>query len=232
MRLRVFMESAAVIQPKMMWQPNRLVIAVVGTLASIVVIAALIFMFARRPQPTARIMPIELRLTSAVSSGPAASKQKPVSERRITPQVILKPLQIKKVENIPLNTIEPPSPSPVDWQQQIEMSVKSQGQSSSNSTGIILTKPSSITPLQQALNAPRKPETMQNGGSYRSIYGGVILKSGGICSELQTIQIGPSPSNRVTIAFPGHHCAGDYQPSMADELSKWVDQEAKRHPPP
>lgn len=213
----------------MIWQPNRAVVVVVGMLATAIVLASLYFMFDRPLEPAVRVMPVEIHLTSDMV--PLYSRQAQ-SKQRNKPQAILKPLHLKKVENMPLKMLEPPSPPPVDWQQQIEMSVKSQSQNNPSPTGFMSNRPMQISPLQQALNAPRKPENLQNGGSYRSIYGGVMLKSAGICSELQTIQVGPSPSNRVTIAFPGQHCGGDYQPSMAEELSKWADQEAKKHPPP
>jgi len=221
------------LKPILIWRPNRVACVAGGIFVTVIVLAALIFMFNRPLESAIRVTPIEIRLISAATSAQVALKSKHVKfEHRHETGAILKPVHLVRSKKIPLKIIAPPLPTPVDWQQQIEMSVKSQAQSVSNPTGLMLNKIPIVTPLQQALNAPRKPESMQNGGSYRSIYGSTILKSGGMCSELQTIQIGPSPSNRVTIAFPGHHCAGDYQPSMNEELTKWVDQEAKKHPPP
>jgi hypothetical protein len=225
------MTTMVVAQSAMLWQPNKAVVVTVSVLVAGVVSAALVFMFAGHTEPAARIMPVELSLTSAAPSLQTASTRLTIHEHQIKPQTVLKPVPISKIENIPVHTIAPISP-PIDWQQQIQMSVENQSQNSVNPNGFILNKPSQTTPLQQALNAPRKPETMQDGGSYRSIYGGVMLKSGGMCSEVQTIQVGPSPSNRVNVVFPGNHCAGDYQPSMADELSRWADKEAQKHQPP
>lgn len=214
------------------WQPNRAACVAASILATASVLAALIFMFDRPLEFAIRVTSIEIRLTSATPSKQAASKPKQLrSKPPYEIEAILKQSHLVRPEKIPLKIIES-LPKPVDWQQQIEMSIKSQEQSDSNPNKFMLHKIPTTTPLQQALNAPRKPASMQNGKSYRSLYGGVTLKSDGLCSELQTIQMGPSPSNRVTLAFPGHYCAGDYQPSMAEELSKWADQEALKHPPP
>jgi len=219
-------------QSELVWQPNRAACVAASILAAASVLAALIFMFDRSLESAIRVTSIEIRLTSATPSKQAASKPKQLrSKPPYETEAILKQSHLVRPEKIPLKIIES-LPKPVDWQQQIEMSVKSQDQSDSNPTEFTLHKIPAATPLQRALIAPRKPASMQDGESYRSLYGGVMLKSDGLCSELQTIQMGPSPSNRVTLAFPGHHCAGDYQPSMGDELSKWVDQEALKHPPP
>jgi hypothetical protein len=219
-------------RPSINWQPNKIPVAAAGIVATLIFCMALMLIFARRIVPTPVEIPLEVRLISLVEHQHATAALKPV---HVVPhghyQAFLKPVHILKSATIPLQEIEPIS-APIDWQQQLEMSVKSQAQANSDLSASPLNRLQAFTPLQQALNAPRKPETMQNGASYRSIYGGVMLKSGGMCSELQTIQVGPSPSNRVTIALLGQHCAGDYQPSMAEELSKWVEQEAKKHPPP
>ncbi|MHB8404967.1 MAG: hypothetical protein ACYDCJ_06065 [Gammaproteobacteria bacterium] len=219
-------------QSELVWQPNRAACIAASILAAASVLAALIFMFDRPLESAIRVTSIEIRLTSATPSKQAASKPKQLRSKPPDESgAILKQLHLVRPKKIPLRIIES-LPKPVDWQQQIEMSVKSQRQSDSNPTEFLLNKTPAVTYLQQALNAPRKPASMQNGKSYRSLYGGVTLKSDGLCSELQTIQMGPSPSNRVTLAFPSHHCAGDYQPSMAEELSKWADQEAQKHPLP
>jgi len=222
------MATIVAIQPGMIWQPNRVGVAAASIFAAAVVLAMMIFMFDRQLEPVVRVTPVEIRLNPISPHQTTGLHVQP--EYRIKPRAELKTLHIMQAAIIPLQLIEPISP-PIDWQQQIEMSVRNQGQTNTNPAQLLSNKPPPVSPLQQALNAPRKPETMQNGDSYRSIYGGVMLKSGGMCSELQTIQVGPSPSNRVTIAFPGYHCAGDYQPSMAEELSNWADKEAQKHPP-
>ncbi len=219
-------------QSATLWQPNQAVVAPASVLVTGVVLAALVFMFARQPEPADRIMPIELRLTSSAAPEQAASKLKSVPELRFKPQVTPKPLHVIQVAKIPLRLIEPILP-PIDWQQQIEMTVRSQGQSNPNPAQLLSNKPAPVYPLQQALNAPRKPETMQNGESYRSIYGGSVVKINGQCIEMRAIQVGPSPSNQATIAmFSPLECPGDHKPTMEEELSNWAEKEAQKHQPP
>ena len=220
-------------QSELVWQPNRAACVAASILATAMVLAALIFMFDRPPESAIRVAPIEIRLTSATPSEQAASKpnrlrSKPQDERG----AILKPLHLARPHKILLKITEPTLPKPVDWQQQIEMSIKSQEHSDSNPSEFMSHKIPAATPLQQALNAPRKPASMQNSESYRSIYGGTIVKSDGVCSRLQTVQIGPSPSNRMTLAFLTH-CPGEYKPSTGRELLEWANKkQAKMSRPP
>lgn len=221
-------------QSPMIWQPNRAVVVVFSTLAAAVVLAIIIFMFDRPLAPAIRVTPIEIRISSATVAKQIPLKLKQVqSEKRNKPQAVQKQRHLVKVENIPLKTIEPlPSP-PVDWRQQIQITVKSQGQSNPNPMKFMLSRLPPVTPLQQALNAPRNPESMQNGESYRSIYGGTIQKINGVCVEIQTIQVGTSPSNRSTISMLSPFtCPGNHKPTMAEELSNWADKEAQKHQPP
>jgi hypothetical protein len=215
------------------WQPNKIAIATVAILATLVVVAMLIFMFETRLEPDVRAVPVVLRFSLAVATLRAELKSRYArTELQNKAVVMLKPPSIMKVEEIPLKITASIPPLPIDWQQQIEMSLKSQAQNDSGSGAFKLNRIPILTPLYQALNAPRNPETMRNGDSYRSSTGGVMLKSDGMCSEMRTVQIGPSPSNRTTIAFPGQNCAGDDQSTMAEELSKWANQETKKYPPP
>ena len=86
--------------------------------------------------------------------------------------------------------------------------------------------------LSHALKAPASPPGMYDGDSYRSVYGFPVMKSGGRCLALETIQVGPSPSAHSTVGF-GVPCPGQYRPSMADELKTWAEKWAhKQHLPP
>jgi hypothetical protein len=85
--------------------------------------------------------------------------------------------------------------------------------------------------LSRALNAPPSPPSGHNDDSYRSVYGFPVVKSGGRCLALETIQVGPSPSAHSTVGF-GVPCPGGYRPSMADELKAWAGKQArKQHAP-
>src|SRR5579863_1653012 len=215
-----------------MWQPNKIAIAAGAMLATLVVVAMLIFMFVSRPEPGVLAVPVVLRFSLAVATPRAESRSRYARTEQQNEAVAMpKPPSIMKVDEIPLKMTAPIPLLPIDWQQQIEMSLESQAEMDPVSGAFKSNRIPSFTPLRQALNAPREPETMRNGDSYRSSTG-VMLKSDGMCSELQIIQIGPSPSNRATIALPGQNCAGDDQPTMAEELSKRASQKAKRYPPP
>lgn len=85
--------------------------------------------------------------------------------------------------------------------------------------------------LSRVLNTPLPASTMQNGDAYRSVSGFPVVKSGGRCLALQTIQVGLSPSAHVTVGF-GVPCPGEYRPSMADELRAWAAARASRKPRP
>jgi len=214
------------------WQPNKIATAAGAMLATLAVVAMLVFMFEKRSEPDVRAAPVVLRFSLALATPRAGLKSRHAKTRQQSEtSVMLRPPSDVKVDEIPLKIAAPIPLLLMDWQQQMEMSLKSQAQTDPVSGAFQLNRIPSFMPLQQALNAPRKPGTMRNGDSYRSSTGGVMLKSAGMCSEMQTIQVGPSPSNRATVALPGQNCADDGRSSMAEELSKWASQEAKKYPP-
>ncbi|MDE2197144.1 MAG: hypothetical protein KGJ56_08145 [Gammaproteobacteria bacterium] len=63
---------------------------------------------------------------------------------------------------------------------------------------------------------------MRDGEAYRSVYGSAVVKSGGVCSELHSLQLGLSPSNEVTLGLYVH-CPGDYRPGMGEQLLAWAE---------
>lgn len=214
-------------QPGEVWGPNRAAVAVVAILATAVVVAMLILVFNARHESAAWTLHGIQRFTLTVAPirdvlKPPYSRTKQLNK----PAALFKSPSLVKMDEVPPQqlVVAPILPPLLGWRQQIEISSGSPARTDQRWTA--------FSPLQQALNAPRKPEAMQNGASYRSSDGSAMLKSYGICTELQNIQIGPSPSNRAMIALPGMNCAGDNQPTMAEELSKWANQEAKRYPPP
>lgn len=85
--------------------------------------------------------------------------------------------------------------------------------------------------LTRALRAPGKSGRLQQGQSYRSIYGDAIAKVGDGCASMQELQIGPSPTNRVIVEF-SVDCPGEYQPTMTDALTAWAATAAKQRPLP
>jgi hypothetical protein len=216
-------------QPRMVWRPNRAVCIAVALFTASVVMVFLIAMFSRHPESSGRGTTISIRLISHPASKPAALKQTQVSSKsRLEAQTF--PKRLIKTGMVPLKIIKP-VPKPVDWQRQIQLGIESEIQNPPNTHAFMLNKNPAITPLQQALNAPRKPKAMRNGQNYRSEYGGIELKANGLCSELQTLQIVPSPSNRTTGASPTA-CPGGHQSGMGEELLKWASHEARAHSPP
>lgn len=212
--------AAQSIQARTAWQPNPFGSVSIGVFATVIMLAAFVFIFSRPLEPAVHPVSIVIRLISL-----RAAKLAPRAERiRPTPQIehvwiAIQP-RIVRPEKIQL-------PKSVDWRQQLNVEVKTHGQSRSQASQFMMNPNPPDEVLEQALQAPRKPATLQNEEAYRNIYGGIVVKSNGVCSELQTIQIGPSPSSRTTVALPGH-CSGDHQPSMDDELSAWATRQKKK----
>lgn len=85
--------------------------------------------------------------------------------------------------------------------------------------------------LAGTLNAPRKQAPgMQDGDAYRNSTGETVIKAGGECGRMQSIQMSPSPTNKAAIGFLTH-CPGDYQPTLGDQLLKWAETKQKPAPP-
>lgn len=210
--------ATAVIQHAEVWQPNRGASAALAMLATTLVVAMLISVIQARPDSFDITAPVVQRLTLTLAA--PRVELKPQSKQLNVPAPALEPLSVVKpvVDSIP---------PPIDWQQQIEIEARSGSQ--------MLFLPDrfqDLSPLKQALNGPRKAATMRDGDSYQTASGGVMVKADGMCSEMRSVQVGPSPSNRATVAFPGQACAGAVQPTMAEQLAEWVNQEKKRYPPP
>ena len=187
-------------------------------LATTLVVVMLIYVINKRPESIDITTPVEQRITLTLAAPRTESKAQ--SWQLKVPAPTLKPLSVVKPDANPI-------PPLIDWQQQIEIEARSGSQ--------MLFLPGrfqDLSPLQQALNVPRKAAPMQDGDSYQTASGGVMMKANGVCSEVRAVQVGPSPSNRATVSFPGQNCAGDVQPTMAEQLAEWANQEKKRYTPP
>ena len=206
--------ATAAIQRAEVWQPNRGASASLAVLATALVVAMLISVIKARPGSIDIAAPVVQRLTLTVTA--PQSELKPRSKRLNVPAATLKPLSVLE----PVVASIPPS---IDWQQQAQTVLDSM---------VFLPNRVQVSPLQQALSAPRKAGTMQDGDSYQTASGGVMAKMGDTCTEMRSVQVGPSPTDRATVAFPGQACAGDDQPTMAEQLAEWADQEKKKHQPP
>ncbi|HSN18218.1 MAG TPA: hypothetical protein VLV87_08400 [Gammaproteobacteria bacterium] len=89
--------------------------------------------------------------------------------------------------------------------------------------------------LRRNLGKPAERQALPDDQGYRSIDGQKIVRSGGKCSQIQTVQGSSSPTNHIDIAEPMGGCAG--APSEQEQMSKALDDWAKEQhasnlPPP
>lgn len=84
--------------------------------------------------------------------------------------------------------------------------------------------------LQRVLGKPTEKQALPDNQSFRSIDGQKIVRSGGGCAQIQTVQGSSSPTNRINLAEPTG-CPGvpSEQEEMAKALQDWAD---KHRPPP
>lgn len=141
-----------------------------------------------------------------------------------TPKTVTQPVTAKPVAIQEASPIKPaPSPAPLD------LSLPGLTFTPQAASAFIPHASNPYSDLYREANAPPPPLIMHNGDSYRSVHGFPVVKSGGRCLALQTIQVGPSPSAHTTVGF-GMPCPGEYRPSMADELKAWADKQAAKNP--
>lgn len=193
--------------------------AVAGTL---LVLAALLFAFSRQAVPPQTFPRLLLHVVQAPIALPTAAPLRRSAKPAESPSPahtipLPQPLAAKNLQNLPA-----PAASKLDL---------SMGLPPLTIPPLSGLEPRAFNPysdLNRALEAPRAPATMQNGQSFRSEYGYVVVKAGGRCAALQTIQhLSLSPSVHPTVAFP-IPCPGEYQPSMGDELDAWANKEKKK----
>ncbi len=208
--------AVATIQSKLAWQPNPFGSVSIGVIATALVLATLAFIFGRPIETEMPPAPMEIRLISFKSILPTLHKTHIRLKSKVERLPVLRPIGPITIQKIPL-------PPQVNWQQQMNMAVQEYEPSGSRPSQFMVKQNPTDNVLEKALQFQPKGPILRNGEAYRSINGYTVQKSNGICSELQNLQIGPSPSNRTTVAFP-IPCPGEYQPSMSEELSKWADK--------
>lgn len=182
--------------------------------AAALVIAALVFIFSRPLGPGIHPTPIEIRLVSLKRAKPALYKIRVKSIPLIGHSSTLKQVRPIAIQEIPIL-------KPMDLQQQMDMAAQESEQSRSQSPEFMVKQNPMNDLLGKALQFRRQAPLLENGEAYRSIYGSTVLESNGGCSELQDIQIGPSPSSRTTVAL-NTPCPGNNKPTMSDELEAWA----------
>ncbi|MGH8321522.1 MAG: hypothetical protein ACRESI_06175 [Gammaproteobacteria bacterium] len=176
----------------------------------------MVFIFSDRIETETHPVPMEVRLISFKSVPYTLRKTRIRPKFRVERLLALKPIEPIAIQKIQL-------PLQVNWQRQMDMAVQEYEPSGSKSSEFMVKQKPMDNVLEKALQFRPKEPILQNGEAYRSIYGYTTLKSNGGCSEMQDVQIGPSPSARTTVTFPTP-CPGVHQPSMSEELSKWADK--------
>lgn len=126
----------------------------------------------------------------------------------------------------PALTPLPPIPGFTLLQEQVDQVAR---ETASTGQGGSFLVPPAPSDLSRALQAPEKAATLQQGQSYRTEYGDAIVKSGGGCTKLQQLQIGPVAKAQIGFMVA---CPGERKPTMADDLAQWSAKRAGQSPPP
>jgi hypothetical protein len=86
--------------------------------------------------------------------------------------------------------------------------------------------------LRRALGKPTEKQALPDNQSYQTIDGQKVVRGGGGCAEIHTVQASPSPTNHVDIAEPTD-CPGG-SPDASQQMGKALDDWAEKHraPPP
>lgn len=195
------------------WQPDRrasLGLALAGAALLGLSFVALLYRPAGGTSPTS--------FTLSVLKPPEAQKPAPRSRPSLSVPVLSTP--------VPLAPL-PPIPGTLFLQEQVDQVVRESAAGNVNGPFLAPARPDD--PLTQALQASEKPSTLGKGESYRSSYGDTIVKSGGGCTSMQQVQVGPTAKAGVGFMVP---CPGEYRPTMTDALSEWASKRAAQNTPP
>jgi hypothetical protein len=86
--------------------------------------------------------------------------------------------------------------------------------------------------LRRALGKPTEKQALPDNQSYQTIDGQKVVRTGGGCAEIHTVQASPSPTNHVDIAEPTD-CPGG-SPDASQQMGKALEDWAEKHraPPP
>ena len=210
--------TAASIRPLLGAQPNPFYTVSGAVLGTALVCAVLLWAFTY-PLPNIPAQFMQLSLVVA-SVSPSRHVRAPIP-KPVTRAVTAKPLVMP--ETSPVKLVSPSVP--------LDISLPGSVFAPPAASAFVPRAFNPYSDLSKALAAPPPPAMIHNGDAYRSAYGFPVVKSGGRCLELQTVQVGLSPSAHTTVGF-GVPCLGEYRPSMADELKAWADKQAVKNPRP
>lgn len=80
--------------------------------------------------------------------------------------------------------------------------------------------------LKRELNRPVEQQAVPENQGYRTVDGQKVVRTGGGCAEVHTVQGSPSPTNRIEVAAP-ISCPGG-SPDASQEIGKALDDWAKK----
>lgn len=209
------MEITARLHTLPVWRPDWRASAALAFCGAVILFFAFVGMLDQAPPQDARGSLLSLTLdTSAVEphTVKAVRRVLPSAARSRAASLTAKP---------PTQTLDPGA-----FQQQLDEAVQGYLRNE-KPEGVFLQPESKEYELDRALRTPPRAETLKDGDGYPSVYGVKVARSGDSCSEQRGVQVGPSVSDNVMLAF-SVPCPGAYRPTMADELSAWADGERRR----
>ena len=197
------------------WRPDWRASAALAFCSTVVLFFAFIGMLEQAPPPDARASLLSLTLdTSAVAPRVVKAARRVLSgAARSRASLLTAKSRAQRFD-------------PDALQRQVDEAVQDYLRSE-KLEGVFLQPEPKEYELDRTLRAPPRMETLKDGEGYQSVDGEKVARSGDTCSEQRDVQVGPSPSNQVMLAF-SVPCPGAYRPTMADELSAWAEGERRR----
>lgn len=198
------------------WQPDRRVsLGLAAASAALLGVCFIALLHGPRPETNRAIM--SLSFASLPRSIPHLHRPVP----QVPVPAMALPQTLKPVVALPLPDLHQ---SMLDAAKQTAESMR---------PGVFLEAPAERdNDLARALRAPDKPATLQEGQSYRTLYGNTVMKGiGGGCASVEELQASPSPTNKAMVGF-SVPCPGEHRPTMADALAAWANKVARQNTTP
>ncbi|HEY1771882.1 MAG TPA: hypothetical protein VGH91_01670 [Gammaproteobacteria bacterium] len=139
----------------------------------------------------------------------------------------LLPVQLPELQRMPPPVLAPPqAPDSISLQDYLDERAKENTAALEDQvTG---------SDLRRELGKPTEKQALPDDQSYQTIDGQKVVRSGGRCAQIQTVQGSSSPTNHVDIAEPTD-CPGgapDASQQMGKALGDWAEKHRVPPPPP
>jgi hypothetical protein len=135
------------------------------------------------------------------------------------------PVQLPELQRMP-----PPVPEPSRAPDSLSLQDYLDERAKGNATA--LKEQVTSSDLRRELGKPTEKQALPDNQSYQTIDGQKVVRSGGGCAQIQTVQGSSSPTNHIDLAEP-IHCPGG-APDASEQIGKALDDWAETHraPPP